>query len=157
MSFGQISEIFFMLVMPLCFARLGVKWMLGIGMAAWVARYGLFAAAREPQGRMDGARGIILHGICYDFFFVTGQIYVDKKAPPQIRGQAQGLLVLVTQGSVLASARRPRASSFRKTPTPRVSRIGRRSGSSRRRWPRGSSSSSWHSSARKKSRPRAAP
>lgn len=98
MSFGQISEIFFMLVMPLCFARLGVKWMLGIGMAAWVARYGLFSAAATDKVMWMVLAGIILHGICYDFFFVTGQIYVDKKAPPQIRGQAQGLLVLVTQG-----------------------------------------------------------
>lgn len=98
MSFGQMSEIFFMLVMPLCFARLGVKWMLAVGMLAWVARYGLFWAA-APTGNLALVMGgILLHGICYDFFFVTGQIYVDKKAPPAIRAQAQGFLVLVTQG-----------------------------------------------------------
>ncbi len=104
MTFGQMSEIFFMLVMPLCFARLGVKWMLAVGMLAWVVRYGLFAAAWGGDG--PGTHhvewmvlgGIILHGICYDFFFVTGQIYVDKQAPKQVRGQAQGFLVLVTQG-----------------------------------------------------------
>ena len=98
MSFGQMSEIFFMLVMPLFFARLGVKWMLFVGMFAWVARYALFAAG-APQGvEWMILGGIILHGICYDFFFVTGQIYTDKVAPPGIRSQAQGMLVLFTLG-----------------------------------------------------------
>lgn len=98
MSFGQMSEIFFMLVMPLCFRALGVKWMLLVGMFAWVARYGLFAAGAPDGVLWMIMGGIILHGICYDFFFVTGQIYVDKKADASIRGQAQGFLVLVTQG-----------------------------------------------------------
>jgi nucleoside transporter len=98
MSFGQMSEVFFMLIMPLCFARLGVKWMLAIGMGAWVLRYGLFAAAADNQIMWMILVGIVLHGICYDFFFVTGMIYVDKKAPKGIRNQAQGFLVLVTQG-----------------------------------------------------------
>jgi nucleoside transporter len=98
MSFGQMSEILFMLVMPLCFARLGVKWMLAVGMLAWVARYGLFAAAADDKVMWMVLGGVILHGICYDFFFVTGFIYVDKAAPHAIRGQAQGFLVLVTQG-----------------------------------------------------------
>jgi nucleoside transporter len=98
MSFGQMSEIFFMLVMPLFFARLGVKYMLLVGMIAWVARYGLFAFAADSKVQWMAIIGIVLHGICYDFFFVTGQIYVDKKAPEGIRGQAQGFLVLVTQG-----------------------------------------------------------
>ena len=98
MLWGQVSEIVFMLVIPLLFARLGVKWMLAVGMACWVARYALFAV-----GAPDGVRwmiflGILLHGICYDFFFVTGQIYTDKKAPAAIRGQAQGLLIVLTQG-----------------------------------------------------------
>jgi nucleoside transporter len=98
MSFGQIAEVFFMLVMPLCFARLGVKWMLAVGMLAWVTRYGLFALGAPGAVHSLIIAGILLHGICYDFFFVTGQIYTDKKARPEIRGQAQGLLVLVTQG-----------------------------------------------------------
>ncbi len=98
MSFGQMSEIFFMLVMPIFFARLGVKWMLLIGMLAWVARYGLFAAAANDQIVWMVLAGIIMHGICYDFFFVTGFIYTDKKAPTSVRGAAQGFLVLVTQG-----------------------------------------------------------
>lgn len=98
MSFGQVSEIVFMLLMPLFFARLGVKWMLTLGMLAWVIRYGLFAGADANNVLPMVFIGILLHGICYDFFFVTGFIYTDKKCSKAIRGQAQGLLVLVTQG-----------------------------------------------------------
>lgn len=103
MTFGQMSEIFFMLVMPFFFARLGVKWMLAVGMLAWVVRYALFAGAWRGAGPVEDLKwmvlgGILLHGICYDFFFVTGQIYVEKRAHPDIRGQAQGFLVLITQG-----------------------------------------------------------
>ena len=101
MSLGQGSEIVFMLLMPLFFVRLGVKWMLLVGMAAWVVRYGLFAGATGMEGGMAFplvALGILLHGICYDFFFVTGFIYTDKKCSKETRGQAQGFLVLVTQG-----------------------------------------------------------
>lgn len=98
MSFGQMSEILFMLVMPLCFARLGVKWMLAVGMLAWVVRYGLFAGAWNDQVAWMVLGGVLLHGICYDFFFVTGMIYVDQAATKEIRSQAQGFLVLVTQG-----------------------------------------------------------
>lgn len=98
MSFGQWSEVGFMLIMPFCFAFLGVKWMLAVGMLAWVLRYGLFAGAADDGIYWMVLGGILLHGICYDFFFVTGQIYVDKKAPVVLRGQAQGFLVLMTQG-----------------------------------------------------------
>jgi nucleoside transporter len=98
MSFGQMSEIVFMLLMPFFFVRLGVKWMLLVGMAAWVARYALFAAAADDKILWMIFLGVLLHGICYDFFFVTGMIYVDKKATREIRSQAQGFLVLVTQG-----------------------------------------------------------
>jgi nucleoside transporter len=98
MSFGQMSEIFFMVTMPLFFARLGVKWMLIGGMGAWVLRYALFSLGADDQVMWMILLGVILHGICYDFFFVTGMIYVDKKAPSEIRNQAQGFLVLVTQG-----------------------------------------------------------
>jgi nucleoside transporter len=97
-SLGQMSEVIFMLLMPLMFARLGVKRMLMLGMAAWVVRYGLFAAAAPGAVFWLIAIGILLHGVCYDFFFVTGQIYVDKKSTPAVRGQAQGFLVLVTYG-----------------------------------------------------------
>jgi nucleoside transporter len=102
MSFGQMSEVAFMLVMPVFFARLGVKWMLVVGMAAWVVRYGLFSAApgigSTEAMTMLLVGGIVLHGICYDFFFVTGYIYTDSKAPPAMRGQAQGFVVLATLG-----------------------------------------------------------
>jgi hypothetical protein len=98
MSLGQVSEILFMLVMPFCFKRLGVKWMLAVGMLAWVARYALFSIGAPEQVRWMVLSGILLHGICYDFFFVTGQIYTDRIAPRALRGQAQGMLVFFTLG-----------------------------------------------------------
>ena len=72
--------------------------MLVVGMAAWVVRYALFASAAPNAVFWMIALGILLHGICYDFFFVTGQIYIDKKSTAAIRGQAQGFFVLVTYG-----------------------------------------------------------
>lgn len=98
MSYGQMSEIFFMIVMPFFFARLGVKWMLAVGMLAWVTRYALFALGAPNEVAWMIIVGILLHGICYDFFFVTGQIYTDQIAPNRIRAQAQGMLVLFTLG-----------------------------------------------------------
>ena len=98
MSIGQMSETIFMLLMPLFFMRFGVKWMLAIGMAAWILRYALFAFGAPDAVFWMVAVGVLLHGICYDFFFVTGHIYVDKKSTPAVRGQAQGFLVLVTYG-----------------------------------------------------------
>lgn len=100
MTMGQASEIVFMLVMPFFFVRLGVKKMLLAGMAAWVLRYGLFAygSTESLQGVSFLYMGILLHGICYDFFFVTGQIYVNQKAPDNIRASAQGFIALITLG-----------------------------------------------------------
>ena len=98
MTFGQMSEIVFMVVMPLFLVRLGVKWMLLIGMLAWVLRYALFALGADDGVAWMLLAGIILHGICFDFFFVTGQIYTDKIAPTEIRSQAQGMLIFFTLG-----------------------------------------------------------
>jgi nucleoside transporter len=97
-SLGQVSEVVFMLFIPLFFMRLGVKRMLLLGMAAWVLRYALFALGAPDATQWMMLAGIVLHGICYDFFFVTGQIYVDKKSNPAIRGQAQRFLVFITYG-----------------------------------------------------------
>lgn len=98
MTIGQMSEIIFMLLIPFFFRRLGVKWMILIGMAAWVLRYLLFAWGAPNQVVWMLFAGIALHGICYDFFFVTGFMYTDRAAPRAIRGQAQSMLVFFTQG-----------------------------------------------------------
>lgn len=98
MTLGQMSEIGFMLLMPLFFARLGVKKMILVGIAAWVLRYLLFAYGNNDTAVWMFYLGIILHGICYDFFFVTGQIFVDNKAPLSIRSAAQGLITFATYG-----------------------------------------------------------
>ncbi|MEQ8849829.1 nucleoside permease [Botrimarina sp.] len=98
MTLGQMSEIVFMLLIPFFFRRLGVKWMILIGMAAWVARYLLFAFGAPDQVTWMLLLGVVLHGICYDFFFVTGFMYTDQKAPAGVRNQAQSMLVFFTQG-----------------------------------------------------------
>jgi len=98
LTFGQMGEAFLILLLPWFFKRLGVKWTLVLGMAGWVVRYGLFSAAATESVQWLVFLGILLHGICYDFFYVTGQLYVEKKAPLEIRGQAQGFIVLVTYG-----------------------------------------------------------
>ena len=99
MTMGQASEIFFMLVMPLFFARLGVKWMLMVGMFCWAARYLLFVVGYNAGTLWPLYLGLLLHGVCYDFFFVTAYIYVDKKAPETIRAKAQGFIAFVTLGA----------------------------------------------------------
>ncbi len=98
MTMGQIAETVFLFLMPFFFARFGTKQMLLIGMLAWVVRYALFAYGDAGPDIWMLYLGIILHGICYDFFFVTGQIYTDHKAGPKVRSSAQGLITLATYG-----------------------------------------------------------
>ncbi|MEP7107624.1 MAG: MFS transporter [Ferruginibacter sp.] len=98
MTFGQVSEVFFLLLLPWFFSRFGLKWVLITGMVAWAARYALFALAAPEGISWMIIAGILLHGACYDFVYVAGQIYIDKKATPGIRAQAQGLFVLISYG-----------------------------------------------------------
>lgn len=98
MTMGQMSEVFFMLVMPFFFRRLGVKYMLLVGMIFWTARYVLFAYGNATDLVFMLYAGIIFHGICYDFFFVTGHIYVDQEAPRTMRASAQGFIAFLTYG-----------------------------------------------------------
>ena len=98
MTLGQMSELFCMLLIPWFFRKLGVKYMLAAGMGAWVLRYVLFAYGDPGPRVWMLALGILRHGICYDFFFVTGQIYIDREAEPKLRAAAQGLIAFITYG-----------------------------------------------------------
>lgn len=98
MSLGQASEVIFMLLIPIAFTRLGVKKMLVVGLVAWIIRFLCFGYGDGISSEWILYIGIILHGICYDFFFVTGQIYTDQKAGEKIKNSAQGLITFATYG-----------------------------------------------------------
>ena len=98
MTWGQISEAVFILLIPFFFRRLGVKWMIAIGMIAWAVRFLLFSYGDAAENLWMLFAGIILHGVCFDFFFVTGQIYTDSKADIKIQSSAQGLITMATYG-----------------------------------------------------------
>jgi nucleoside transporter len=99
MTLGQASEVLFLLLMPYFFVRLGVKKMLLVGMIAWALRYVFFAFGDTGANTWMLITGIVLHGICYDFFFVTGQIYTDARAGERFKSSAQGLITLATYGA----------------------------------------------------------
>ncbi len=98
MTFGQFSEAFFILLIPFFFRYLGVKWMIALGMLAWMLRFLCFGYGNADTNEWMLFAGIILHGVCFDFFFVTGQIYTDTKAGLKIQSQAQGMITMATYG-----------------------------------------------------------
>jgi len=98
MTFGQFSEAFFILLIPVFFRWLGVKWMIAFGMIAWSVRFLFFSYGDAGANLWMLFAGILLHGVCFDFFFVTGQIYTDSKAGLRIQSQAQGMITMATYG-----------------------------------------------------------
>ncbi len=98
MTMGQVSEAVFILAIPFLFSRIGVKNMLLIGISAWILRYICFAYGDTGANQWMLYAGIILHGVCYDFFFVTGYMYTEKKAGEKIKNAAQGLFTFATYG-----------------------------------------------------------
>ncbi len=98
MILGQVSEAMFILAIPFLFNSIGVKKMLLLGMTAWILRYVCFAYGNIDANLWMLYAGIILHGICYDFFFVTGYMYTEKKAGEKIKNAAQGLFTFATYG-----------------------------------------------------------
>jgi nucleoside transporter len=98
MTLGQVSEVGVMLLMPFIFRKITVRGVFMLGLACWSLRYGLLAYGNANAGIWMFYLAIILHGFCFDFFFMTGQLYTDQEAPPHLRGTAQGFLTFVTYG-----------------------------------------------------------
>jgi len=98
MSLGQVSEIIFLLMLPFAYKKWGLKTIFIIGLLAWVIRFLFFGYGTADSTPWMLYLAILLHGVCYDFFFVSGQIYIDKKAGTAIKAQAQGLITLATYG-----------------------------------------------------------
>ena len=98
MSLGQASEVIMMLLMPFIFRKMSVKLILVAGLLAWTVRYALLAYGNADSGMWMFYLAILLHGICYDFFFMTGQLYTDMQAPANLRAAAQGLIIFLTYG-----------------------------------------------------------
>jgi nucleoside transporter len=98
MTIGQASEVLFMLLLPLFFKKFGIKKTLLFGMLSWAIRYLLFAYGNAGELSFMLLMGIALHGLCYDFFFVSGQIYTNSKAGEKVKSAAQGLITLATYG-----------------------------------------------------------
>ena len=98
MTFGQMSEILFLISLPWFFRKFGIKYVLMIGLIAWSVRYALFALSATDSVAWMMIAGILLHGACYDFVYVAGQVYIDSKATPAIRAQGQGLFVMMSYG-----------------------------------------------------------
>lgn len=101
MSLAQVSDVIFLIVLPLMLWRLGYKWTIAIGIIAWAARYFLLSGSVSSPGSAQTAMifaAILLHGVCYDFLFIAGQLYVDDEANERIRGAAQGLIAFILWG-----------------------------------------------------------
>ncbi len=98
MTFGQMSEVLFLISLPWFFKKFGIKWVLVLGLVAWSLRYALFAYSTVDAITWMMVIGILLHGACYDFVYVAGQVYIDSKATPAIRAQGQGLFVMISYG-----------------------------------------------------------
>ena len=98
MTLGQVSEVGMMLLMPIIYRRFSLKWILLGGLLAWSARYVFLAYGNNAELSFLFYAAILLHGICYDFFFMTGQLYTDQQAPAHLRGTAQGFIQFLTYG-----------------------------------------------------------
>jgi nucleoside transporter len=99
MTLGQMSEVVMLMAMPLVFRVLSMRNILVLGLGAWVLRYGLLAHGDAGAGMWMFYAAILLHGVCYDFFFVSGQLYTDQEAPAHLRNTAQGFITLITYGA----------------------------------------------------------